>query len=304
MEKNIQQRKPGSEMQLALLLLKFGYSRPRKNLILIIIILPLVFITACSSLFFYPQKAHRDNQRLRQATYSDVYFRTSDRLILHAWYLKGQNAKRGTILFLHGNAENISTHINNVLWLTEFGYDVFAFDYRGYGKSAGHPTIKGVHIDAQAAIETILNLTQKDDERVIILGQSLGGAIAVYATANSSHKNRIKALIVESTFSDYKVIAREKLALFTITRLFQYPVASLFADEHSPIKWMKRVAPVPVLILHGDTDTIVPLHHSLVLYNEALPPKDFWQVKDAGHIQAFASKEARERLLEYLKSLP
>jgi len=291
-------------MQLASLLLKFGSSRPRNDLILIIILLPLVFITACSSLFFYPQKAHRDNQRLRQTTYTDVYFPTSDGLLLHAWHLKGQTAKQGTILFLHGNAENISTHINNVLWLTECGYDVFAFDYRGYGKSAGHPTIEGVHIDAQAAIEATLNLTQKDDERIILLGQSLGGAIAVYATANSAQKNRIKALIVDSAFSDYEVIAREKLDLFAITRLFQYPLASLFADEHSPIAWIKRVAPVPVLILHGNKDTIIPLHHSLALYNEALPPKEFWPVKDAGHIQAFASKEIRERLLEYLKSLP
>jgi fermentation-respiration switch protein FrsA (DUF1100 family) len=290
-------------MQLASLLLKFGCSRPRKNITLIIILLPLVFISACSSLFFYPQKAHRDNQHLRQMSYTDVYFPTSDGLLLHAWYLKGQTAKKGTVLFLHGNAENISTHINNVLWLTECGYDVFAFDYRGYGKSAGHPTIEGVHIDAQAAIETIINLTQKDDERVIILGQSLGGAIAVYATVNSPHKNRIKALIVDSAFSDYKVIAREKLALFTITRLFQYPLASLFADEHSPIAWIKRVAPVPVLFLHGDKDTTVPLHHSLALFNEALPPKDFWPVKGVGHIQSLASKEIREHLLEYLQAI-
>jgi len=291
-------------MHLASLLLKFGYSRPRSNLILVIILLPLVFITACSSLFLYPQKAHRDNQRLRQTTYADVYFPTSDGLLLHAWHLKGQTAKQGTILFLHGNAENISTHINNVLWLTECGYDVFAFDYRGYGKSAGHPTIEGVHIDAQAAIEATLNLTQRDDERIILLGQSLGGAIAVYATANSAQKNRIKVLIVDSAFSDYQVIAREKLDMFAITRLFQYPLASPFADKHSPITWIKRVAPVPVLILHGNKDNIVPLHHSQDLYNEALPPKDLWQVTDVGHIQTFASKEIRERLLEYLKSLP
>lgn len=290
-------------MQLASLLLKSGSFRLRKNLTLLIILLPLILITACSSLFFYPQKAHRDNQRLRQVTCTDVYFPTSDGLMLHAWHLKGQHVKRGTILFLHGNAENISTHINNVLWLTECGYDVFAFDYRGYGKSAGNPTIAGVHIDAQAAIETILNLTQKDDERVIILGQSLGGAIAVYATANSPHKNRIKALIVDSAFSDYKVIAREKLALFSITRLFQYPLASLFADEHSPVAWIKHVAPVAVLILHGDKDTTVPLHHSLALFNEALPPKYFWPVKDVGHIQSLASQEIRERLLEYLQAM-
>ena len=291
-------------MQLALLLLKFSSPRTGEALSLIMIGMQLAFITGCSSLFFYPQKAHQDNQHLRQVTYEDVYFQTPDHLTLHAWYLKARRGEKGTILFLHGNAENISTHINNVLWLTDCGYNIFSFDYRGYGKSEGHPTIKGVHTDAQAAIETILSLTQKDDERIIILGQSLGGAIAVYATANSSHKNRIKALITDSAFSDYKVIAREKLALFTITRLFQYPLASLFADEHSPIKWMKRVAPVPVLILHGDKDTIIPPHHSLMLYNEALPPKDFWLVKDAGHVQAFVSKEIRERFLEYLQSIP
>ncbi len=290
-------------MQLALLLLRFLSSRTGKITGIIMIGLPLVLITGCSSLFFYPQKAHWDNPRLKQATYEDLYFQTSDGLALHAWYLKARPEKKGTILFLHGNAENISTHVNNVLWLTDFGYDVFAFDYRGYGKSEGSPTIAGVHADARAALETILGLTQKAGERIIILGQSLGGAIAVHTTANSPHKNRIKTLIIDSAFSDYQVIAREKLALFAVTWIFQYPLAALFADEHSPLKWMKRLAPVPVLILHGAKDTIVPPHHSRMLYDAALAPKDFWLVENAGHVQAFASQEIKARLAEYLQSL-
>ena len=85
---------------------------------------------------------------------------TPDGLKLHGWHLKAKDKSRGTILQLHGNAENISTHVNSVLWLALEGYDVFNFDYRGYGKSEGSPTLDGVHIDARAALETVLKLLQ------------------------------------------------------------------------------------------------------------------------------------------------
>ena len=274
-----------------------------KNLSRLLLLLLLMTATGCSSLFFYPQKAYFDNPALKSVSYEDVYFMTSDGLRLHGWYLKAKDKSRGTVLQLHGNAENISSHVNSVLWLTLEGYDVFTFDYRGYGRSGGSPTQDGVHRDAQSALETVLTLPDINKERLFVLGQSLGGAIAVYAVANSQHKNHVKALILDSAFSSYRDIAREKLSQFILTWPFQYPLSLLFNDDYSPVKWIKTVHPLPVLIIQGDQDTIVPVHHASILYGTALDPKELWVVNGVGHIQAFSVKDIRKRSLEYLEGI-
>jgi len=274
-----------------------------KNLSHLLLLVLLMTATGCSSLFFYPQKAHFDNPALKSVSYEDVYFMTSDGLRLHGWYLKAKDKSRGTVLQLHGNAENISSHVNSVLWLTLEGYDVFTFDYRGYGRSEGSPTQDGVHRDAQSALETVLTLPDINKERLFVLGQSLGGAIAVYAVANSQHKNHVKALILDSAFSSYRDIAREKLAQFMLTWPFQYPLSLLFNDDYSPVKWIRTVHPLPVLIIQGDQDTIVPVHHASILYGTALDPKELWVVNGVGHIQAFSVKDIRNKFLEYLEGI-
>lgn len=269
-----------------------------------ILILAFLIMNVCceSFLLFYPQREFIDNPFLKEVSYEDIYFKTSDDFKLHGWHIKAKNKSQGTILYLHGNAENISTQINNVLWLSFEGYDVFAFDYRGFGKSEGSPNIEGVHLDARAALETVLSLPNMEKERIFVLGQSLGGAIAVYTIANSPHKSRIKALTIDSALSGYRLIGREKLAQFIITWPLQ-PLSLLLGDRYSPVRWIKEISPVPVLIIHGDKDRTIPVHHGSILYKKALNPKEFWLVKDVGHVQAFGLKEIREKYLEYLKNI-
>jgi fermentation-respiration switch protein FrsA (DUF1100 family) len=233
--------------------------------------------------------------------HEDVYFKTVDGLMLHGWLLKPEGKSSGTILYLHGNAENISTHVNNVLWLVDEGFTLFLFDYRGYGNSEGHPDVEGVHLDAEAALEAIVNFSGSEGDCIIVLGQSLGGAIAVYTVANSRLKSHVKALVIDSVFLGYRAIAREKAAQFVITWPLQYPLSFLVNDHYSPCRWIRKVSPVPILIIQGDMDTIVPLHHGAVLYEKALAPKEFWVEKGAGHIRAFAEKDIRDKLVRYLK---
>jgi len=266
------------------------------------IILVLVLGTGCTSMFFYPEKGHRDNPVLDRFPHEDIYFTSSDGVRLHSWFFKAQGSSLGTILVMHGNAENISTHVNSVLWLVREGFDVFAFDYRGYGLSEGKTTVQGVHLDADAALENVLRLPQANKDRVFVLGQSVGGAIAIYTVANSQHKGQIRALIIDSAFSDYRRIAREKLGAFFLTWPFQYPLSFLFNDDYSPEWQVKKISPVPVLIICGENDMIVPAHHSSILYKEASEPKGLWIVKGRRHVEAFAEKEIRDRFVEYLKS--
>ena len=102
----------------------------------------LLALSGCESLFFYPQRTLRPNPHLAKVAHTEVELTTPDGLRLHGWRLAPPaTPPRATILFFHGNAENISTHVNGVLWLALAGYQVVLFDYRGYGQSEGKPTL-------------------------------------------------------------------------------------------------------------------------------------------------------------------
>ena len=86
----------------------------------------------------------------------DVRFKSADGVSLYGWYFRARGPERGTILVCHGNVENMSTHVKLDLWLIDAGYNLFIFDYRGYGNSEGEPDVTGINRDAEAALETLL----------------------------------------------------------------------------------------------------------------------------------------------------
>jgi len=204
------------------------------------------------------------------------------------------------VLFLHGNAENISTHFANVAWMPAAGFNVLALDYRGYGGSQGRPSLPGVQLDIDAAMRALIARPDVDPGNIIVFGQSLGGALAIYYLAHSQFRDHVKALVVDSAFSDYERIGREKLAAAVITWPFQWFASIAIDNRYSPEAAIGMISPIPVLFIHGDADGIVPLHHSRRLYELAGFPKDLWVVPDAGHIQAIRMREVRARLTEYL----
>ncbi len=266
----------------------------------ILLLLMLVLNCGCASFFFYPSKTPVDNPALEKTSRRDVFFKTPDNITLHGWLLETPGKPLGTVVFFHGNAGNIGTHVNSVLWLVPEGYDVFIFDYRGYGLSGGKPSLEGVNVDGEAAINEALSLS-RTGSGVIVFGQSLGGAVAVYAATTALNKDKIRAVIVDSAFSDYREIVRDKMAQLIITWPFQYPASLFLNNDYSPVKWIKKISPVPVLIIHGTDDRIVPFHHGRELFESALPPKEFWPAEGKGHIEAFTDKDMRKRLLQYLK---
>jgi len=263
----------------------------------------LAILPACDSYFFYPQRSFVANPYLDRVVHEDVFFEAPDGVRLHGWFLRPNDEPRGTILFFHGNAENISTHVGAVLWLAMEGYQVFLIDYRGYGRSEGTPEMEGIHVDALAAIDRLFRTEGVDKDRIVVFGQSLGGAVAVYAVANSPHRDRIRALIIDSAFSGYRRIAREKIAEVVLLWPFQTPLSLLVTDRYSPCRWIGRIRPVPVLILHGEADKVVPVRHGERLYRLAEEPKQLWIAPGAGHIQALSDGNLRKRLLSYLDSV-
>lgn len=263
------------------------------------ILILTVLLSACTGVFFQPQQIQYMTPDKIGLVYEDVYFRSTDGLKLHGWWLPAKGPAKGTILFFHGNAENISTHIASVYWLPEQHYNVFLPDYRGYGNSEGKPTLAGVQDDLNSAMKYLLQRKDIDTERIVILAQSLGGALAIYNVAHSPYRKKIKALISESAFSDYRSLTREKLASFWLSWPLQWPLSFLIDNDYSPLQAVSHISPIPLLIIHGDKDNVVPLAHGRILFDAAAQPREMWVVSNGGHIEAFRHNEYRQRLLEY-----
>lgn len=269
---------------------------------LFIIAVCSTLLSACSNLFFVPYSEHVQTPENLGLNYENVSFSAADGTRLHGWFLpaKSETKTQGTILFLHGNAENISTHIMSVRWLPARGYNVFLLDYRGFGASQGAPTFAGVQDDVESALRMLVARKDVAADRIVVFGQSLGGAIAIHRVAHTAYRQNIRALVVESPFASYRQIARDKLASFWLTWPLQWPLSYTVSDNYSPAKAIDRVSPTPLLIIHGDKDEVVSVEHGRQLFDLAEEPKQLWIVEGGGHIQAFRQQRYRDQLISYL----
>ena len=259
-----------------------------------------VLLAGCSGLFFQPLREPRPSPAVEAAAPEDVWIRAPDGVRLHGWVIGPAGAPRSTLVFFHGNAGNISTHAPAVLWLVERGHRAVLFDYRGYGRSEGTPDIPGVHADAAAVLEWVLTRDELSAVPVWVLGQSLGGAVAVHTVATSPRKDQVRLLVIDSAFAGYRRIVREKLGSTILLWPLRGPLSRAVDDRYSPERWISRVAPVPVLILHGERDPIVPVEHARILFRLAREPKGLWIARDAGHIGAFGNPDLRRALVGLL----
>ncbi len=260
-------------------------------------------LSGCTQLFFQPLKDHVYDPEKVGFTYENVTFDAADGTKLHGWFFPAKRERIGSILFLHGNAENISTHFAGIVWATEGGFDAFVIDYRGYGLSEGLPTLDGLHQDVAAGLDALIARPGVAPEEIVVFGQSLGGAIALNAIAEHEQKNRLAGLVIEGAFSDYRGITREKLNDFWLTWAFQWPVSLTIDGRYDPKAAASMIAPLPLLIVHGQEDVVVPPHHGEALFDAAVEPKAIWRPGEAGHIAAFNSLSMRERFLDHLTSL-
>ncbi len=265
--------------------------------------IPLLLLTAsllggCQQAFFFPEREHYGDPAEAGLAYEDVRFTAADGTELHGWLLPAQTEEvQGTVLHLHGNAQNISTHIAAVWWLPRHGFRVFAFDYRGYGRSAGEPSFAGVHRDALAALEAITSREDVRPERLMILGQSLGASVAITALARWEGEAPA-GIVAEGAFASYRGIAREKLGGFWLTWPLQYPLAALIDDTYAPIDHVDDLAPTPLLLIVGGDDRTVPPAHGERLYEAAEEPRYLWAIEGARHSAALADDRVRYRLLQ------
>lgn len=274
----------------------------------LLILLALFITQSCSSLFYQPSPKHFVDPRQFKLDYEDVWFSSSDGTKLHGWFFKARTDKpKGTIIQFHGNAQNMSTHFFSLIWMIEHGYNLFTFDYRGYAKSEGKPSQRGIYEDSLAALDRAFEYHQKSGAgKFVVYGQSLGGAISLRSVPDWKHYEKIALLIMDSTFSSYKDIAFDKLT----DHWFLMPISPLayvlVSDEYGPFKVFEKIRG-PTLVIAGLKDRAVPPKFGIEIYeNIKAEPKWLWEIKEGSHIDAYHHKDGmiyREKLVDLLESL-
>ena len=189
-------------------------------------------------------------------------------------------------------------------WLLKYGYNVFTFDYRGYGKSEGAPFHSGIHEDARAAIARANELSAEKTP-LILWGQSLGAVILLDAIQGQPEIPNLSAVIVEGTFFAHQAIGREMLSRSWITWPFQWMSYLLVSNRYSPKKTLRRDHPqVPVLWMHSRHDPVIPYKHGEKVYDHLWNPRCRIEVPEKGHIglTSLAKGKYRENVLDFLSS--
>ena len=205
--------------------------------------------------------------------YEDVSFQTADGLMLQGWFIPGGPAggSKLTWLWFHGNGGNIGHRVNELAQARRHtGDNIFIFDYRGYGQSEGKPSEKGTYLDSRAAMEFLRSRPGVDPDRIIYLGHSLGAAVAVELALTQPPL----AMVLVSPFTSVRDMA-------SLTLPFP-PAGWLVRNHYDSISRVPSIN-VPLLVLHGDLDEIVPISQGLKLYEAANEPKRFQVLEGAAH---------------------
>ena len=249
------------------------------------------------SFIYFPSKYpegvwQRAEPRAREgeiiARAEDVQLVAADGVRLHGWFCTPQVGRAGgagsgvalepvktnrTLLFLHGNAGNLSHRYDIIDELVKLPVNVFIVDYRGYGKSEGRPSEQGLYADARAAWDYLTTVRGISPASIVLFGESLGGAVAIDLASNVS----ACGLVVQSSFTSIADMAAEVM-----------PFAPRFLIR-TKMDSLSKIAQVscPKLFIHSEADDVIPYRLGRRLFDAAHAPKQFYEVKDAPHNLTF-----------------
>jgi hypothetical protein len=234
------------------------------------LLLLLLLMWREESLIFVPMRHPQGQWTPYGLAVEDAWFEAADGVRLHGWYQPHAKPK-AVVLFCHGNAGNVTHRQDRFRQLHDrVEASVLVFDYRGFGRSEGTPTEKGVLLDARAARAWLAKRENIAEGDVVVMGESLGSAVAVDLAAEDG----ARALVVESTFDSLPAVAA-----------YHFPYA--------PVRWLMRTQlnsadkiaryRGPLLQAHGDSDSIVPLQFGQRLFAAANEPKEFILLEGHDH---------------------
>jgi uncharacterized protein len=214
---------------------------------------------------------------------------------IHGWHIHPitPNEKPSTIVHLHGNAENMTSHITGSLFLLEMGYPILAFDYSGYGRSKGSPTLDGIQQDARAVFRYVLENPDIFGNMVFGFGQSMGAYTLARILPDFP---QLKGVILEAgLYSFYDLF----------TESYPFMECTIPKDGYSALETLP-LSSVPKLFIHGTADAVVPYSHSIRMHEVSAEPKELLILDGVGHIDAFISIHAftyREKIREFISNM-
>jgi fermentation-respiration switch protein FrsA (DUF1100 family) len=222
------------------------------------------------SLIFHPSAEIVHTPRHAGLEFQDLFFTTVDGVRLNGWFIPHPQA-RVTMVWFHGNAGNISHRVENIKLLHDkVKINIFIFDYRGYGRSEGSVSEEGTYRDGAAALDFVRKKLRVDAENLILFGRSLGAAVA----AEMAVRFESRGLILETPFTSIRDMAKTVFPLL--------PIGPLLQTRYDVVEKVGRVK-VPLLVLHGDHDDVVPYEQGKKVFAAAREPKEFYTIKGATH---------------------
>ncbi|MBD2317722.1 alpha/beta hydrolase [Phormidium tenue] len=254
-----------------------------------------------SNLVFMPSKDVIETPEILSIKFENIQITTRDNVNLDSWFVPAKDndlVGKGVILFCHGNGGNISNRISYLPIFRELGLATFLFDYRGYGKSGGTPTEEGTYADVEAAWQYLTQERQIPPQKIIIYGESLGGAIASYLAQKNSQQNgndNAGGLVLASTFTSISDRAAELYPFMPIRFLSRFSYNSI--DRLPSIK-------IPVLVIHSIDDEIIPFHHGERNFQVANQPKKLVKLRGDHNSGFLDSLETyRNGVNEFIQSI-
>jgi fermentation-respiration switch protein FrsA (DUF1100 family) len=276
-----------------------------------LIFLSKVLITFASQIFLHPPRnPFRDTPATYNLQFEEVVFSSIDGIPLKGFFIEAKDSKR-TVIICHGYSGNKDTElIKFARFLNKAGYNTLFFDFRGHGESGGDYTSLGYYEvqDLLGAIEYLKK--NKNLEKIAVIGTSMGAATSLLTAAKSKE---IKVLIEDSGFATIREGISCGLKTFGVPN-FLIPFASYLIHkamgwhlnfdikEGEPIRFIKKIS-CPLLIIHGDRDSLIPVKNAYLIYKEANQPKEIWITKNIEHAQSYFyfKEEYEKRVLEFFE---
>lgn len=244
----------------------------------------VLFPSACSPsrLFYHPNNVlYLDPHKLNY-DYEMMQFTSLNGKKLFGLLFRTKQDPKGIVVHLHGNYGNVSNHFLGSYYLVNYGFDVLIIDYEGFGGSEGTPNPKRTIEDGRGAVRFAETLNRNPKGGVVLLGQSLGGAVAIPVMAEEPE---VKAAVIEASFPSYRAIARDVTKRSAWTWL-AYPIYPfLLPTKYDPIRYLDKIPPRPIFFIHGTTDRVIPMKMTQILFAKAKEPKSVWYIEGADHIE-------------------
>ena len=219
---------------------------------------------------FYPSKDIAQTPSVLGLDFEDLYLKTADGERINAWFVKSRIGA-ATIIFAHGNAGNIGDRLLKLKFFHDLGLNVLLFDYRGYGKSSGHPAEEGIYKDGLAVYDHAVSRSDIDPKKIIMYGTSLGGVVAIEVAT----KRHCAVLIVDSSITSAKESAKT---------FYPFLPAFFLRTKFDSIGKIRHIE-APKLIIHSPQDQLIPYSMGVKLYEAASEPKLFLR-SAGGHNEA------------------